>query len=305
VASNLQIAEHSNAFRRVIDPEKVGYYRVGQVASPGQIAGWDIDVRPDGHGLPPGSGSAEDGEFLYEEKCSECHGVFGEGQGRWPKLAGDESLSGDRPEKTVGNYWPYASTLWDYIHRAMPFFAPQSLSDDEVYAITAYVLYLNDLVEFDQQLNQENLALVKMPNALGFYTDPRPDVQNVICMQDCKNPDEVRVTWDATEAGVTPLAHLSKDAPANETNTRDGREVYVQACTVCHEPGMAGAPVTGRQQDWKSRLAQGIQVLYRHAIDGFQGEKGFMPAKGGQAQLSSEEVTAAVDWMILQLSDKK
>ena len=155
--------------------DKTGHYGIGNTATAEEIAGWDIDIRPDGMGLPEGSGSVEDGEMMYEEKCASCHGSFGEGVGRYPILAGGEgTLTNDRPEKTVGSYWPYASTLWDYIHRAMPFMQPQSLSDEEVYAITAYVLYLNDLIEYDFELTQSNLATIEMPNKDGFFLDDRP-----------------------------------------------------------------------------------------------------------------------------------
>ena len=120
---------------------------IGSEATAEMIAGWDIDIRPDGLGLPDGEGSVAEGEGLYEAKCASCHGLFGEGAGRWPVLAGGEgTLDTLHPEKTVGSYWPYASTLWDYIHRAMPYPAPQSLTDDETYSISAYVLYLNDVV---------------------------------------------------------------------------------------------------------------------------------------------------------------
>ena len=130
-----------------ISASEVLKFDIGQPASLAQIEGWDIDVRPDGLGLPAGSGNALSGEDLYEEKCASCHGSFGEGEGRWPKLAGGfGTLSDVRPEKTVGSYWPYVSTLWDYIHRAMPFLQPQSLTDDEVYSLTAYILFLNDLI---------------------------------------------------------------------------------------------------------------------------------------------------------------
>lgn len=200
----LVVAEHSNGFRTALDAQQAGHYGVGTPLSNAEVAGWDIDVRPDGKGLPPGAGTAEIGEPLYEEKCAYCHGVFGEGQERWPKLAGDEPLTGSRPEKTVGNFWPYASTLWDYVHRAMPFFEPQSLSDDEVYAIVAYVLYLNDLLDYEQEINQDNLAAVRMPNAAGFTGDPRPDTNNTPCMRNCKDPASIKITWDAAEAGVTP-----------------------------------------------------------------------------------------------------
>ena len=102
-----------------------------------EIAGWAIAVRPDGQGLPPGKGTVNQGADIYAEQCAACHGTFGEGEGRYPKLAGG-SLKGERPEPTVGTYWPYATTLFDYINRAMPFPAPHALSADHVYAITAY-----------------------------------------------------------------------------------------------------------------------------------------------------------------------
>ena len=150
---------------------EAGHFGYGETATAEQVAGWDIDVRPDGMGLPPGGASAEDGEMLYEDQCASCHGSFGEGVGRYPVLAGGEgTLTEARPEKTVGSFWPYASTLWDYIHRAMPFTQPETLTDEEVYAITAYVLYLNDLIEYDYELTQINLADIEMPNRNGFFS---------------------------------------------------------------------------------------------------------------------------------------
>ena len=280
-----------------------GYYGYGEQATPEQIAGWDIDVRPDGLGLPPGSGTAEQGEALYEEKCASCHGVFGEGEGRWPKLAGDEPLTGERPEKTGGNYWPYASTLWDYVHRTMPFYEPQSLDDDEVYRIVAYVLYLNELIEYDFELNQDNLATIEMPNRDGFFIDPRPDVVNALCMENCKDPADIRITWDSTELGVTPVDHFKEsetaEAPVAATiDDETGQRVYEQACRTCHGPGLAGAPMVGDEAAWTARLEQGMEVLVRHAIEGYQGDAGYMPAKGGQVQLGDDEVAAAVSYMV-------
>lgn len=184
--------------------ESPGHYGYGEAPTAAQIAGWDIDIRPDGKGLPEGSGSVDEGMKVYETFCSSCHGTFGEGMGRYPKLAGgDGSLADDRPEKTVGSYWPYASTLWDYIHRAMPFFAPQSLTDDQVYALTAYVLNLNYIVEGDFVANKDTLPTVKMPNEDGFiWEDPRPDTNNERCMKDCKN--EVTVSDSAEGKNLTP-----------------------------------------------------------------------------------------------------
>ena len=166
----------------------------GRAAMPEEVAAWDIDIRPDGVGLPEGSASAVDGEELFMERCALCHGEFGEGIDRWPVLMGGfDTLTEDRPEKTVGSYWPHTSTLWDYIHRAMPFGEAQSLTDDEVYAVSLYVLYLNDLVELDTVYDQESFAAIEMPNADGFFMpDPRPDTPvEEPCMQDCDVATEI------------------------------------------------------------------------------------------------------------------
>jgi cytochrome c len=183
-----------------------GYYGYGTSATPQQIAGWNIDVRPDGKGLPPGSGSVEKGADIFQTHCAACHGAFGEGMGRYPKLSGGiGSLKADHPEKTVGSYWPYATTLWDYIHRAMPFYAPQSLTDDQVYALTAYVLNLSNVVPPDFVASQKNLASVKMPNRNGFVRpDPRPDTHDTACMKDCKSAADVKIVSTAAGRNLTP-----------------------------------------------------------------------------------------------------
>lgn len=181
-------------------------YGVGTVASPEQIAAWDIDVRPDGQGLPAGGATALDGEELYIERCSACHGEFGEAVGRYPVIMGGEgSLTSEDPVKTPGSYWPYASTLWDYIYRAMPFGEAQTLTVDETYAVVAYVLYLNDVVEDDFVLDQSSLATVVMPNADGFVDDDRlsePSHGAEPCMQDCVS--DVKIFNRARRLDVTP-----------------------------------------------------------------------------------------------------
>lgn len=296
------------------DATKVGHYGIGQAASEDEIAGWDIDIRPDGMGLPEGSGSVEDGEMLYEEKCASCHGSFGEAVGRYPVIAGGfDTLTEARPEKTVGSYWPYASTLWDYIRRAMPFTQPQSLSDEEVYAITAYVLYLNDIVDDDFVLSRETFASIEMPNAGNFYSDDRPDVHADTCMSNCKDPETIKITSEPL-AGVTPSGGLDGDEKASAAEAQTsaqtiapitvaktdgtGARIYQQACGLCHDAGVAGAPVTGDASAWKERVPKGRATLNAHAIEGFQGESGVMPAKGGQTQLSDAEVSAAVGFML-------
>ncbi len=183
-------------------------YGIGQIATPEQIAGWDIDVRPDGLGAPPGKGSVKDGEKVYVERCAACHGEFGESAGRWPQLAqGKGTLASHDPVKTVGSYFPYVSSVFDYIRRSMPFGDAQSLSNDELYAVTAYVLNLNDIVDDTFVLSKETWAQVKMPNRDGFYDDDREKSEKAFwnskpCMKDCRGP--VKITGHAAVIDVTP-----------------------------------------------------------------------------------------------------
>ena len=272
---------------------KTGHFGYGSDASAEEIAGWDIDIRPDGLGLPPGSATAEDGEMLYEDQCASCHGSFGEGVGRYPVLSGGEgTLTEARPEKTVGSFWPYASTLWDYIHRAMPFTAPESLSDQEVYAITAYVLYLNDLVDYEFELSQDNLALIEMPNKDGFFFDDRPDVKNKRCMKKCKDPSKIVITSEPEPSEEVETAV----EPAEAAAALPGEATYQQACAVCHASGIGEAPIPGDNAAWSERLAKGRDALVSSALSGI----GIMPPKGGQSQLGDDEVAAAVDFIIAQ-----
>jgi cytochrome c len=170
-------------------------FNLGTLATAEQIAGWDIDVRPDGKGAPIGSGTAADGEEVYAERCGSCHGDFGEGIDRWPILAGGlGSLVTDDPVKTVGSYWPYASTVYDYVYRAMPFGEAQSLTHDETYQVVAYILYMSDVIDDEFVLSNETIGSVKMPNQNGFMLpDPRPDGQlaSAPCMQNCEVPTKI------------------------------------------------------------------------------------------------------------------
>jgi S-disulfanyl-L-cysteine oxidoreductase SoxD len=154
-----------------------GSLGIGHVATPAEIAGWDIDVRADGHGLPPGHGSVREGEKIFAETCAGCHGAKGEGKPADRLVGGFGTLATSKPVRTVGSYWPYATTLFDYIRRAMPFNAPQSLTADQIYAVSAYILYLNNIVTEDTVLDAASLPRVRMPNRQGFTSpDPRPDV---------------------------------------------------------------------------------------------------------------------------------
>ena len=184
-----------------------GYFGYGSKATPAQIAGWDIDARgQDGAGLPPGKGTVNRGSDVYAEQCAACHGTFGEGEGRFPKLAGGAgTLRNERPELTVGSYWPFAPTLWDYINRAMPMPVPHTLSADDVYALTAYILNLNDLVPNDFVADRDSLPKVKMPNRDNFtWTDPRPDTMAKPCMNACVDSASVKITSTAEGKDLTP-----------------------------------------------------------------------------------------------------
>jgi len=300
------IASKNDPLAGYVD-NRTGYYGYGSPATTEQITGWDIDVRPDGMGLPEGSGSVEDGETLYEDKCAECHGTFGEGEGRYPVLAGGQgSLKDARPTKTVGSYWPYTSTLFDYIHRAMPFTQPESLSANETYAVTAYVLYLNDLVEDDFVLNRDNLASVHLPNEGNFVADPRPDVANERCMENCRDPGEIKIVSEVSpsaaeqtsvqEGSASPGS--AADSAGNAAQKHPGEGTYQQYCSICHAVGVGGAPKLGDVTTWAARIEKGIDTLIANAVNGVTSNTGVMPAKGGFAQLSDDEVAAAVRYMV-------
>ena len=258
-----------------------GTLGLGRAALPEEIAAWDIDVRPDGRGLPPGSGNAFDGEAVFEDNCAICHGSFAEGVDNWPKLAGGEgSLADDDPLKTVGSYWPYTSTVWDYVNRSMPFGNAQTLTADEVYAIVAYILYSNDLIDDDYELNQDNLASFELPNAGGFILDDRAETEYPAwtgepCMENCK--DSVEITMRARVLDVTPEEEgaeetaeapapeapveattevamaVTEEAPAEEAVVQvaadpallaDGEKVF-KKCKACHQVGDGAEHKTG------------------------------------------------------------
>jgi cytochrome c len=149
---------------------------LGSTPDPALLHAWDIDVVPTGAGLPAGAGSVAEGKRIYASKCAACHGRSGEGGPMDRLVGGQGTLASGHPVKTIGSYWPYATTLFDYVRRAMPFNAPQTLSNEEVYAVTGYLLHLNGIVPGDAVMDARTLAAVRMPNAAGFVGDPRPDV---------------------------------------------------------------------------------------------------------------------------------
>ncbi len=262
---------------------------LGAAATPEQIQAWDIDVRPDGLGAPPGSGTAAKGEKVYIQKCAACHGDFGEARGRFPVLVGGHgTMKDDRPEKTVGSYWPYASTIFDYIKRAMPFGEAQTLTNDEVYALTAFLLNMNDVVDSSFVLDASNIGKIEMPNAKNFFDDPRPDAQTVkmaaLCMKDCKA--EVKVLGRAKVIDVTPdkggaAARAAAEpaakaepaqvaasaAPAGDPEA--GKKVF-RKCAACHVIDSAANKL--------GPSLKGILGRTAGSVDGFKYSKAFQAA---------------------------
>jgi mono/diheme cytochrome c family protein len=151
-------------------------YGVGRPPSAEEIQTWDLTIPPDGQGLPPGSGTAVLGKAVFEERCASCHGETGEDPKYSRLVGGQGTLATDKPIKTIGSFWQYATTLWSYIHRAQPFDEPGSLTPDQVYAVTAYLLYRNGIIGEQDVMNAKTLPLVQMPNRAGFVPDPRPDL---------------------------------------------------------------------------------------------------------------------------------
>mgnify|MGYP001057671119 CR=1 FL=1 len=274
-------------------------FGLGRAALPEEVAAWNVDVSPDGTGLPEGSGSVEDGEMLFSESCAVCHGEFAEGVDNWPKLAGGQgTLDRKDPLKTVGSYWPYLSTAWDYVHRSMPFGNAQSLSADETYAIVAYILYSNDLVDDDFVLSKENFLEVEMPNADGFIIDDREEAEKSFwgepCMTDCKS--EVKITMRAAVLDVTPDEEGAEEASMDEGTTETpaaeeakaepaaapaeeavaaldadlvatGEKVF-KKCKACHQVGDGAKNKTGP-------ILNGIYNSAVASVDGFKYSKTF------------------------------
>lgn len=220
-AAEVQPKADTGALR---DEPPHGVFNLGRRTTDDEIAAWDIDVRPDGLGLPEGRGTVAEGETIFAEQCSVCHGVFGEGAGRWPVLAGGQgSLKDDRPVKTIGSYWPYLSTVYDYVRRTMPFGNARSLSDDDVYAITAYLLYLNDLVTDETfELSKDNFNDIKMPNEPNFKPDDRLSEPGYAekgdpCMSNCVAEPAV-VSMRAAVLDVTPDADNGDEVGAGSVD---------------------------------------------------------------------------------------
>lgn len=152
-------------------------YGLGRPATGEEIRSWNIDASPTGEGLPPGQGTMKQGAQVYAGKCAACHGPTGVEGPKDKLVGGQNTLTTPKPIRTIGSYWPYATTLYDYIHRAMPFDAPQSLTADETYSVIAWLLFQNQIIAEDSVIDAQTLPKLSMPNRDGFIPDPRPDVR--------------------------------------------------------------------------------------------------------------------------------
>ncbi|MBT8411806.1 MAG: c-type cytochrome [Octadecabacter sp.] len=300
-AANAQEADAPAAEETAAEPMEVaaltvpeGGFGLGREALPEEIAAWDVKVFPDGRGLPVGSGDVWTGEEVFVDQCASCHGDFAEGVGNWPVLAGGfGTLDRRDPVKTVGSYWEHLSTAYDYINRSMPFGNAGTLTPDETYAIVAYILYSNNMVEDDFVLSNENFTEVEMPNANGFVLDDRAELEYAQwsvepCMSDCK--DSVEITMHASVIDVTPEETAQEvaatpaaveEAPAEaEMVVEDAAEVEVvqasadpaliaagesafRQCSACHQVGEGAANRTGPQLN-------GVVGRTIGSIDGFR-----------------------------------
>jgi len=315
----------------------------GRPATANEIKAWDVDALPDGTGLPEGEGSVELGDELYEAQCAVCHGEFGGGGKGYPQLAGgnqDKDENGivitlknqrvygntDAPKRTVGTYWPVATTLFTYIRDAMPYAHPKSLTNDEVYGITAYILAQNEIEidgeEMDDEyvLNKEKLMKVVLANAKGFYPNiDGPNAQEDIraffadraknigagtrCMKDCKDPGGKDGKTEATlmkigyeMKDVVPPYAYARDLPPEKEggSVSKAEKMYDASCKLCHATDKMGAPAVGDANAWKSVMEKGMDKVLVNAIKGTGG----MPPKGGNMDLNDADIKEIVDYMV-------
>ena len=315
----------------------------GRTPTANEIKAWDVDARPDGTGLPEGEGSVELGDELFEAQCAVCHGEFGGGGKGYPQLAGgnqDKDENGvvktlknqrgygktDAPKRTVGTYWPVATTLFTYIRDAMPYAHPKSLTDDEVYAITAYILAQNEIEidgeEMDDEyvLNKEKLMKVVLANRNGFYPNidgskAQEDIRAFFadraknigmgkrCMKDCKDPGGqdgktesfvVKIKYEMKDV-VPPYAY-AKDLPpeTDSGSVSKGEKLYEASCKLCHGTDTMGAPKVGDASAWKAVMEKGMDKVLVNAIKG----KGGMPPKGGNMDLNDADMKEIVNYMV-------
>lgn len=337
-----------------VNDQQIKDYNIGRTPTKREIAVWNVDVKPDGTGLPEydmkhgepvlgsdgkpkkAEGSVELGNELYDAQCSMCHGDFGSGGKGYPMLAGgskeslkiqrlnpaDENPNPDTPVRTIGSYWPFASTLYWYVQDSMPFNHPKSLTNSETYAITAYLLSVNNIqyegedLEDDFVLDKEKMMKIIMPNHDGFYPevdtkDPKQGVKNITallsdpkiygtgtrCMKDCIKEDTqkllMKIDIDLTANSNQPMSVERSLPKANTTSVKPGQTEYENSCSSCHGNPALGAPVFGDKAAWAKVTEKGVDKVYHNAINGING----MPPKGG-TDLSDEKIKEVIDYMI-------
>ena len=313
--------------------EKVseGGFTFGRKPTDNEIKAWDIDIMPDGTGLPEGKGTVEDGDEIYEAKCASCHFDFGTGGAGYPALQNGNAVEGqksltnqrngpddDGPIRVFGTYWPEASTLWWYIKTGMPHPAPMTLTDDEVYALVAYIVSINELeidgVELDDEYELDRAKFLKivMPNRDGFipvidgpkgpdnvrayFADYSNYGNGTRCMKNCfeGKPVLARISGEGISDYQPPISN-KKELPPKKDVVADlpGEKTYKASCGVCHATDAMGAPAVGDKKAWVEVLKKGIDTVYANAIDGVNG----MPAKGGTT-LDDAQLKEVVDFMV-------
>jgi cytochrome c len=294
-------------------------YGLGRPASAAEVAAWDIDVRPDGKGLPKGHGSVEEGQAVYDAKCAACHGTFGESTDYIQLAGGAGSLKTSAPVRTVGSLLEYATTLFDYIYRAMPFNNSKSLTVNETYAVTAYVLSLNDILPADAVLDEKTLPRVQMPNRGGFRTDHglmsvngKSDVSNKPCMHNCEAKVEITSELPAgfvsnvygdLESHFPSLLRVNHETPpatvvASATPATASQLAEKHACLVCHaiDHRVVGPAFQDVAKKYKGN-ASAVESLTSKVRTGGSGVWGSVPMPP-QSQLSNDEVQMLVRWIL-------
>ena len=311
-------------------------YNKGREALPAEIKAWDVDVMYNGP-FPKGHGTVGEGADIYDEKCSACHGDFGSGAanvGIYPALSKGNAYElhktltnqrlkpdDDGPVRVFGSYWPYPSTAWWYIKTGMPHPHPKSLTNNEVYALVAYMLSLNELkvdgqvVEDDDfELNQDNFGKIEMPNVNGFVPDIKgPQGEDNVrkylntphnygartladgrCMHDCLKEVKIQPIVIEQKNFLPPLSEV-RDLPKKKDEGAEAKAkaIYTESCAMCHDSGAADAPILGNKAQWAKYLKEGMETVYKKGISGV----GAMPPKGGTT-LSDAEFKSVVDYIV-------
>ena len=313
-------------------------YNNGRVPNKHEIKAWDKDIDGLNRGLPEGSGYVDEGETLYESKCMMCHGDFGSGGGGYPSLSAGKAkeikrtLKNNRwldpkaegPSRVFGSYWPVASTMWWYIRDAMPHTKSKTLTDNEVYSLTAYMLYINgmkvngEIVNETFKLDREKFMKIEMPNRNGFVPDiDGPNgIENVReffahpqnfggiklakneepCMKNCQETNNI-VRLDGGITDFEPPMSIERNLPPKNEDPAhkisfDAKGAYDNNCAMCHETGVA--PPAKDKAAWAPYLEKSLAKVIQN---GLVGTNNGMPAKGG-ASLSDEEFKQVVEYML-------